>query len=152
FSMVAEAILLAAVSIAKDALARGDEVTAKKTLNDVARALTAIISFGAVFFVSMTDELVDLIFGTEFRDTARQLMPWLLGAAAALAFRAYYFGQAIYFGQSSRNEVAAAILMFTVTATIAVAAVPHWGGIGAACAVIAGQLAACGVFLWARPR
>src|SRR5262249_14162427 len=54
--------------------------------------------------------------------------------------------------QSSRNEVAAAILMFTVTATIAVAAVPHWGGIGAACAVIAGQLAACGVFLWARPR
>lgn len=152
FSVVAEAIVLAAVSMAKDASTRGDEVTAKHTLEDVARALTAAVSFGAVFFLSFADELVDLVFGLEFRGTARALMPWLVGAGGALTFRAYYFGQAIYFGQSSRNEVVAAILMFAVTGTLSLAAIPYFGAFGAACAAIAGQLAACAVYIRARPR
>jgi O-antigen/teichoic acid export membrane protein len=152
FGVVSEAIVLAVVSIAKDATIRGDHSGAKRTLEDAFRALATTVMFGAAFMVTFADELVQVVFGPDFRETARILVPSLIIANGVLIFRAFYFGQAIYFGQSSRNEVIAAVLMLSVTGLLSATLIPRYGIFGAAWAATGGQIAACGVFLVARPR
>ena len=152
FGVIGEAIALAVVSIAKDAAIRGDETTARRTLEDAFRALAATVSLGAVFIVTFADELVQVVFGPDFRGTARALVPPLIIANGVLIFRAFYFGQSIYFGQSSRNAVIAAALMLSVTGGLAVLLIPGYGIFGAAWAATGGQIAACSVFILARPR
>jgi len=110
------------------------------------------VSLGAVFIVTFADELVLIVFGPDFRGTARVLVPPLIIANGVLIFRAFYFGQSIYFGQSSRNEVIAAALMLSVTGGLALLLIPGYGIFGAAWAATGGQIAACSVFILARPR
>jgi O-antigen/teichoic acid export membrane protein len=152
FGVVSEAIVLAVVSIAKDATIRGDHAAAKRTLEDAFRALAATVLFGAAFMVTFSAELVQVVFGPDFRETARILVPSLIIANGVLIFRAFYFGQSIYFGQSSRNEVIAAALMLSVTGILAATLIPTYGIFGAAWAATGGQIAACSVFVVARPR
>jgi O-antigen/teichoic acid export membrane protein len=150
--VIGEAIALAVVSIAKDAAIRGDEAGARRTLEDAFRALVATVLFGAVFIITFANELVPIVFGPDFRDTARLLVPPLIVANGVLVFRAFYFGQSIYFGQSSRNEVIAAALMLSVTGGLGALLIPSHGIFGAAWAATGGQIAACSVFIMARPR
>lgn len=152
FGVISEAIVLAVISIAKDAAARGDHATARRAQEDAFRALAATVSFGAAFIVTFADELVHVVFGPDFRGTARALIPPLIIANGVLIFRAFYFGQSIYFGQSSRNEVIAAVLMLSVTGGLAALLIPSHGIFGAAWAATGGQIAACSVFIVARPR
>ncbi|HMK79915.1 MAG TPA: oligosaccharide flippase family protein [Xanthobacteraceae bacterium] len=152
FGVISEAIVLAVVSIAKNAAIRGDEAGARRTLEDAFRALAMTVLFGAAFMVTFADQLVQVVFGPDFRETARVLVPYLILANGVLIFRAFYFGQAIYFGQSSRNEVIAATLMLSVTGALSAALIPRFGIFGAAWAATGGQLMACGVFVFARPR
>lgn len=152
FGVISEAIVLAVISIAKNAAIRGDHAAARAAQLDTFRALATTISFGAVFIVTFADELVHVVFGPEFRGTARALIPPLIIANGVLVLRAFYFGQAIYFGQSSRNEVIAAVLMFTVTGALSAVLIPVYGVFGAAWAATAGQIAACSVFIVAKPR
>jgi O-antigen/teichoic acid export membrane protein len=152
FGVISEAIVLAVISIAKDAAARGDHAGARHAQEDAFRALAATVSFGAAFIVTFADEIVHVVFGPDFRGTARLLIVPLIIANATLIFRAFYFGQSIYFGQSSRNEVIAAVLMLSVTGVLSALLIPSHGIFGAAWAATAGQIAACSVFVVARPR
>src|SRR5205085_133553 len=152
FGVISEAIVLAVISIAKNAAAQGDHAGARRAKDDAFRALAATVSFGAAFIVTFADELVHVVFGPDFRGTARVLIPPLIIANAVLIFRAFYFGQSIYFGQSSRNEVIAAVLMLSVTGGLSVLLIPTHGIFGAAWAATGGQIAACSVFIVARPR
>ena len=79
-------------------------------------------------------------------------MPWLIAANAALVIRAFYFGQAIYFGQSSRNELLGAGAVIVVTAGLALLLVPEYGIYGAALAATGGQVSGCIVYAAGRPR
>jgi len=152
FGVISEAIVLAVISIAKNAAARGDHAAARSAKEDAFRALAATVSFGAVFIITFADEIVHAVFGPDFRATARVLVAPLILANAILIFRAFYFGQSIYFGQSSRNEVIAATLMLSVTGGLSAVLIPVYGIFGAAWAATFGQLAACSVFVIARPR
>jgi O-antigen/teichoic acid export membrane protein len=152
FGVISEAIVLAVVSIAKNAQIRGDDAAARGTLEDAFRALAVTVFFGAVFIMTFADELVQIVFGPDFRDTARMLVPALIAANGVLIFRAFYFGQSIYFGQSSRNEVIASALMFSLAGALSFMLIPRYGVFGAAWATTCGQIAACSVFLVARPR
>ena len=152
FGVISEAIVLAVISIARDAAARGDHAGARRAQEDAFRALAATVSFGAAFIVTFADEIVHVVFGPDFRETARLLIAPLILANGVLIFRAFYFGQSIYFGQSSRNEVIASVLMFSVTGTLAALLIPIYGIFGAAWAATCGQIAACSVFIVARPR
>ena len=152
FGVISEAIVLAVVSIAKNAAIRGDEAGARRTLEDAFRALAVTVFFGAVFIMTFADELVQVVFGPDFRETARALVPALIIANGVLIFRAFYFGQSIYFGQSSRNEVIASALMLSAAGALSVILIPRYGIYGAALATTCGQVAACSVFIVARPR
>jgi O-antigen/teichoic acid export membrane protein len=152
FGVISEAIVLAVISIAKNAAAQGDHAGARRAQEDAFRALAATVSFGAAFIVTFADELVHVVFGPDFRGTARVLIAPLIIANGVLIFRAFYFGQSIYFGQSSRNEVIAAVLMLSVTGGLSALLIPSHGIFGAAWAATGGQIAACSVFIVARPR
>ena len=152
FGVVCEAITLAAVSVAKDAATRGDRETARRLLEDSFRALVVTVAFGTVFILTFSNDFINVIFGPDFRATAHDLMPWLIAANAALVIRAFYFGQAIYFGQSSTNELLGAGSMIAVTAGLAFALVPGFGIYGAALAATGGQISACVVYAAGRPR
>jgi O-antigen/teichoic acid export membrane protein len=152
FGVISEAIVLAVISIAKNAAAQGDHAGARRAQEEAFRALAATVSFGAAFIVTFADEIVHVVFGPDFRGTARVLIAPLIIANGVLIFRAFYFGQSIYFGQSSRNEVIAAVLMLSVTGGLSALLIPSYGIFGAAWAATGGQIAACSVFIVARPR
>ena len=152
FGVVCEAITLASVSVAKDAATRGDDARTRLVLEDAFRAVAATIAFGVVFMTTFSSEIVDAIFGPDYRAVARAVIPWLIGANAALVLRAFYFGQAIYFGQSSRNEAVASLSMIMVTAVLGFTLIPRFDVYGAAMAATGGQLAACAIFAASRPR
>lgn len=152
FGVISEAIVLAVISIARDATSRGDLASARRAKEDAFRALAATVSFGAAFIITFADEIVHVVFGPDFRGTARMLIAPLIIANGVLIFRAFYFGQAIYFGQSSRNEVIASVLMLSATGALSALLIPSYGIVGAAWAATCGQIAACSVFIVARPR
>lgn len=152
FGVLSEAIALAVVSIAKNAAMRGDHAAARRSLLETFQALTVTVSFVAVFIVAFADEIVAAIFGPEFRETARTLVPWLLAVNAVLIFRSFYFGQSIYFGQSSRNEMIASAAMLIVTGIMSLVLIPRFAMVGAAVAATGGHLAGCAVYVVARPR
>ena len=152
FGVVCEAITLAAISVAKDAATRGDRDTARRLLEDSFRALVVTVAFGTVFILTFSNAFIDVIFGPAFRPTAHDLMPWLIAANAALVLRAFYFGQAIYFGQSSANELLGAGAVIVVTGGLALALVPDFGIYGAALAATGGQVSGCVVYAAGRPR
>ncbi len=152
FGVAGEAIALAYMSVAKDARTRGDLTSSRLALEDAFRAVLAIIVFGAVAMTLFSADVVNLVFGPSFRAAAQDVLPWLIFASSMVVLRAFYFGQAIYFGQSSRNEAIASLLMIAVTSVVALLGVPRFGVHGAALAATAGQFAACAVFAVARPR
>ena len=152
FGVFCEGITLASVSVAKAAATRGDAGTAEHVLEDAFRAIVVTIAFGAAFMTTFSAELADIVFGPNFREAARIIMPWMLLANATLVLRSFYFGQAIYFGQSSRNEAVSAFAMIGVTTVLSFVLIPRFGMFGAAVAATAGQVAACVVYATARPR
>lgn len=150
--VICEAITLASISVAKDLTTRGHRTASRVVLEDAFRAVVVTIAFGAAVMILFSKEIVEIVFGPAFREAARDVFPWLIVANAALVLRAFYFGQAIYFGQSSRNEAVASLSMITVTGVLALLCIPPFGVYGAAMAATGGQLAACAIFAVARPR
>src|SRR5256714_1702981 len=74
FGVVSEAIVLAVVSIAKDATIRGEHAVAKRTLEDAFPALATTVLFCAAFVVNFAAEFGQVVFGPDFRETARILV------------------------------------------------------------------------------
>ena len=71
----------------------------------------------------------------------------LILASILMMFRAYYFGQIIYFTTSSRLEAVASTATLATVGVLSLALIPHLGVAGAAIAFAAGQAAACLVFV-----
>jgi len=143
FIVFGEAIALSLISIAKRE-ARVDGIAAASgVLSDAARAMTLIAAFGAVFFLCFDDLVVAVLLGPDYRAEARALAPVLILASILMMFRAYYFGQVIYFTRTSRLEAAAAFATLAVVAVLSLLLIPRLGAAGAALAFAGGQAAAC---------
>ncbi len=67
----------------------------------------------------------------------------LILASILMMFRAYYFGQVIYFTRSSGLEAAAAFATLAAVAALSLLLIPRFGAAGAALAFAGGQSAAC---------
>ena len=143
FIVFGEAIALSLISIAKREARAGDMTGAQRVLSDAARAMTLVAAFGAVFFLAFDDVVVTILLGPDYRAEARQLAPVLILASILMMFRAYYFGQVIYFTRSSRLEAAAAFATLVAVAALSLLLIPRLGAAGAALAFAGGQTAAC---------
>jgi len=152
FIVFGEAIALSLISIAKREARAGDMSGALGVLSDAARAMTLIAAFGAVFFLAFDDVVVTILLGPDYRAEARQLAPVLILASILMMFRAYYFGQVIYFTRSSRLEAAAAFATLVAVAALSLLLIPRLGATGAALAFAGGQSAACLVLVFGASR
>ena len=152
FIVFGEAISLSLISIAKREARAGDMSGALGVLSDAARAMTLIAAFGAVFFLAFDDVVVTILLGPDYRAEARQLAPVLILASILMMFRAYYFGQVIYFTRSSRLEAAAAFATLVAVAALSLLLIPRLGATGAALAFAGGQSAACLVLVFCAGR
>lgn len=143
FIVFGEAIALSLISIAKREARVGGMAAASGVLGDAARAMTLIAAFGAVFFLCFDDLVVAVLLGPAYRAEARELAPVLILASILMMFRAYYFGQVIYFTRSSGLEAAAAFATLAAVAALSLLLIPRLGAAGAALAFAGGQSAAC---------
>ena len=84
-----------------------------------------------------------VLLGPDYRVEARQLAPVLVLASILMMFRAYYFGQVIYFTRSSRLEAAAALATLVTVGAVSLLLIPQFGAGGAALAFAGGQGAGC---------
>jgi O-antigen/teichoic acid export membrane protein len=149
FVVFGESIALSMISIAKRDARDGGMTAAEPVLRDAARALTLIGAFGAVFFLTFDDVIVSILLGPSYRASAMAVAPFLIAASIFMMFRAYYFGQIIYFTGSSMLDAVASAALLATTGGLALLLIPHHGVRGAAIALAAGQAVACIVFIFA---
>lgn len=143
FVVFGEALALSLISIAKREARVGGMAAAAGVLGDAARAMSLIAAFGAVFFLCFDDVVVAVLLGPDYRAEAQQLAPVLVFASILMMFRAYYFGQVIYFTKTSRLEAAAAFATLITVGAVSLLLIPRLGATGAALAFAGGQAAAC---------
>ncbi|WP_375462797.1 lipopolysaccharide biosynthesis protein [uncultured Methylobacterium sp.] len=147
FVVFGEALALSLISIAKREARAGGMAAASAVLADAARAMALVAAFGAAFFLNFDGLVVSILLGPDYRAGAMALAPVLIAASILMMFRAYYFGQIIYFTNSSRLDAVASAATLATVGVLALALIPHLGVAGAAIAFAAGQAAACLVFI-----
>lgn len=147
FVVFGESVALSMISIAKRDARGGGMEAAIPVLEDAARVLTLIAAFGAVFFLSFDGVIVAALLGPDYRATALAVAPILVAASILLMARSYYFGQIIYFSQSSRLDAVASAVLLAAIGGLSAVLIPRYGVEGAALSVALGQGAACLVFV-----
>ncbi len=147
FVVFGESIALSMIAIAKRDARDGGMEAARPVLRDAARALTLIGAFGAVFFLTFDEAIVSILLGPNYRDSAMAVAPFLIGASICMMFRAYYFGQVIYFTGSSTLDAIASTVLLVVAGGLSLLLIPQHGVEGAAIALAAGQAVACLVYI-----
>jgi O-antigen/teichoic acid export membrane protein len=141
--VVSEAVAGSYMPHAKRAASDGDNARTRLILTEAFRAYAFITAFGSAFILCFAPDLVDLLFGEPYAKAAASLVPLFTLATALYVFRAFYFGQAIYFLESSSAELYASTATVAAGAVTALLLIPSYGAIGAAFAMLAAQGAGC---------
>ncbi|HET6388076.1 lipopolysaccharide biosynthesis protein [Hyphomicrobium sp.] len=141
--VVSEAVAGSYMPHAKRAATDGDDQQTRSILSQAFRAYAFITAFGSAFILCFAPEVVKLLFGAHYADAAVSLVPYFTLATAFYVFRAFYFGQAIYFLESSSAELYASTATAAVGAATALALIPLYAATGAALAMLAAQAAGC---------
>ena len=147
FVVVSEAIAGAYITTAKSAALEGDDQRAHDVLNHAFRAYTAVAVFGAAFILRFERPVIDALLGPLFREPTEALVPLFVLASVFMIFRSFYFGQVIFFAGSSKVELLASGAMVATAGLAAVLLVPGSGALGAAIALMLGQIVSCGVYI-----
>lgn len=141
--VLSEAILGAYIPIAKKAYLDGDLVGMRDALKGAFLAYTAIVAFGAAFIGRLGLPIINVLLGHNYGDQTAILIPFFVAASGFLIFRSFYFGQVIYFIQSSMRELITALATIAVVAGVAWTLVPSLQAVGAGMALLAGHATAC---------
>jgi glycosyltransferase involved in cell wall biosynthesis/O-antigen/teichoic acid export membrane protein len=150
FTVLGEAVALSIISEARHEYVSGVDRAAKsqELLTFAFRTLIGVVTLGATFLISFKSELVQVILGPPFRPLATELFPFLVVAYSIFVFRAYFFGQTIYFQASSMLELMSAIVTILTIVALAYLLTPVWGIYGYAFALAAAQIAAITIFIF----
>jgi len=141
--VVSEAVAGSYMPHAKRAASGGDDAQTQSILIEAFRAYAFITAFGSAFILCFAPDVVHILFGAHYADAADSLVPYFTLATALYVFRAFYFGQAIYFLESSSAELYASTGTVVAGAITALLLIPRYGATGAAFATLAAQAAGC---------
>ncbi|WP_052699331.1 lipopolysaccharide biosynthesis protein [Hyphomicrobium sp. 99] len=141
--VVSEAVAGSYMPHAKRAASDGDSAQTRVILTEAFRAYAFITAFGSAFILCFAPDVVKILFGAHYADAAGSLVPYFTLATAFYVFRAFYFGQAIYFLESSSAELYASTATVAAGAVAALLLIPLYGATGAALAVLSAQAAGC---------
>ncbi len=150
--VISEAIAGAYIAIAKRAAAAGNDERAREVLEHAFRAYTAVAAFGSAFIMRFERPAIDTLLGESFRVPTENLVPIFVAAAVLMVYRSFYFGQVIFFVQSSKLELAASAAMVSVVGVLSALLIPKYLAHGAAFALLGGQFVACLIYLTASKR
>lgn len=141
--VVSEAVAGSYMPHAKRAASDGDSARTRLILTEAFRAYSFITAFGSAVILCFAPDVVKLLFGQPYAQAAASLVPLFTLATALYVFRAFYFGQAIYFLGSSSAELYASTATVAAGAVTALLLIPSYGATGAAFAMLAAQGAGC---------
>ncbi len=141
--VVSEAVAGSYMPHAKRAASDGDSVQTRTILTEAFRAYAFITLFGAAFIFCFAPDVVRLLFGEPFEQAAETLVPFFTIATALYVFRAYYFGQAIYFLGNASAELYASTATAVAGIVTAALLIPSHGSTGAAIGLLAAQTVGC---------
>ena len=141
--VVSEAVAGSYMPHAKRAATDGDDAQTRNILTEAFRAYVFITAFGSAFIHVFAPDVVQILFGAHYAEAAASLVPYFTLATALYVFRAYYFGQAIYFLESSSAELYASTATVAVGAVTALVLIPLYGATGAAISMLVAQAAGC---------
>ncbi|MBN9246786.1 MAG: polysaccharide biosynthesis protein [Hyphomicrobium sp.] len=141
--VVSEAVAGSYMPHAKRAASGGDDAQTRTILSEAFRAYAFITAFGSAFILCFAPDAVRILFGVHYADAAASLVPYFTLATALYVFRAFYFGQAIYFLESASAELYASTGTALAGAVTALLLIPSYGATGAALAMVAAQAAGC---------
>ena len=99
------------------------------------------------FLAATAASTVAFSLGPLFREPTEALVPLFVLASVFMIFRSFYFGQVIFFAGSSKVELLASGAMVATAGLAAVLLVPGSGALGAAIALMLGQIVSCGVYI-----
>jgi O-antigen/teichoic acid export membrane protein len=141
--VVSEGVAGSYMPHAKRAASDGDTAQTRLILIEAFRAYSFITAFGSGFILCFAPQLVKLLFGEPYAQSASSLVPLFTLGTAFYVFRAFYFGQAIYFLESSSAELYASTATVVAGAVTGLVLIPSHGVVGAAFAMLAAQAAGC---------
>ena len=141
--VVSEAVAGSYMPHAKRAASDGDSARTRLILTEAFRAYSFITAFGSAFILCFAPDLIHLLFGDAYAKAAASLVPIFILATVLYVFRAFYFGQAIYFLKSSSAELYASTATVAAGAATGLLLIPSYGALGAAFAMLAAQGAGC---------
>jgi O-antigen/teichoic acid export membrane protein len=141
FLVVAEAVSLATIPLAKRQFSLGDRDAANHTLSQAFRLLLVVATFGASGMLVFSPVVLPLVFPADFLVHGDQLLTVVVLGTVAMVFRTIYFGQMIYFARTSRLELSSTILLAVANFTLCLVLVPRYGALGAALAFFGAQAA-----------
>src|SRR5262249_10877146 len=141
FLVVAEAVSLATIPLAKRQFSLGDHDATNHTLAQAFRLLLVVVTFGASGMLVFSPVLLPLVFPADFLVHSDHLLIVVVLGTIAMVFRTIYFGQMIYFARTSRLELLSTILLAVANFALCVVLVPRYGALGAALAFFGAQMA-----------
>lgn len=141
--VVSEAVAGSFMPHAKRAASDGDDARTRTILTEAFRAYAFITAFGSAFILCFAPDVVRILFGVHYAEATASLVPYFTLATALYVFRAFYFGQAIYFLESASAELYASTGTVVAGAITALLLIPSYGATGAALAMVAAQAAGC---------
>lgn len=140
YMVAGEGIALSLITTAKHHFNKGNQAESDRIMRQAFTACLSAAIFGALFFIFLGDEIVSVLLGPDFRQSAIAALPILAIAFAIMTMRLFYFAQIIYFTASTSIELIVALIFVLTSVTGVFLLVPAHGAVGAATALLLANL------------
>lgn len=130
----------AAYPLAVTAMERGGNEAARRQLAQNGELIFAVAFGACAILIALTPQIVQVVFGAEFRGGAQTILPWVAAAAAIAGLKAYHFDLAFQLSYASHWQVVTGVIAALVNIVLNIVLIPPFGILGAAWATLAAFL------------
>jgi len=134
--LVLAVVNLAAYPLVVHKLEHEGEMAARQQLRANGELLMSVALVSAVGLVGMAPALVNILIGSEFREGALAVMPWMAVSAAVAGIKTFYFDVAFHLSKQSRWMVVTGALAAIANVVLNLVWIRQFGIIGAAWATL----------------
>lgn len=136
-TMIFSAVVTPALPLAIRRLEQeGVEAAREQTYSNGAVTLMLVVP-ASVGLVACTDQVVTLLVGTDFRDGARQIMPWIGLSSVLCGLSSQYFDHAFHLAKRTHLLMVTKAPAAVCSVALNVVLIPRYGYMGAAYSAVA---------------
>lgn len=126
----------AAYPLAVKALEQNGPEAARIQLRVIGEATLALALAGAACLILLGPQIIVLVLGTEFQDSASSIFALVAMASALAGIKAYYFDFAFQLGHATKWQILSAGVAAVVNILLNLLLIPNFGIVGAAWATL----------------